>query len=266
MGRRHPDIPEKEPSPWRPCWISSGNEPVTVGTGACYAVSRDCGDGLTRGLEEAVTNLLVRQRHVVVGKAYSPESLITEPMGGKAIAERIARFSREDVRERVLAQEILLSLDSLVKLEPELLRGFLTVRVGYLILLLTAEVAEEFSLIQDEAYEKLLGFSPSEVQSRLTTVLRDYAQVAQLLERQEALHLDPGIEVAGPQLRRGKACDLLLRPMVGWIIVAAEGLSDRCRQDFTRVSGKLCSTAADWLSAINWSDAIAWTALRFLRR
>ena len=82
-------------------------------------------------LEEAVTNLLVRQKHVLLGKAYSPDSLITEPMGGQAIAERIARFSREDVRERVLAQEILLSLDILVKLEPELLRGFLTVRVGY---------------------------------------------------------------------------------------------------------------------------------------
>ena len=147
------------------------------------------------GLEEAVTNLLVRQKHILVGKAYSPESLITEPMGGTAIAERIARFSREDVRERVLAQEILLCLDNLIKLEPQLLRGLLTVRVGYLILLLTAEVAAEFSLIQDEAYERLLGLSPSEVQSRLTTVLRDYAQVAELLERQEALHLKSGIEV-----------------------------------------------------------------------
>jgi phosphorylase kinase alpha/beta subunit len=148
--------------------------------------------GARRGGHQLAGSTTTRPR----GQGLQPESLITEPMGGKAIVERIARFSREDVRERVLAQEILLSLDSLVKLEPELLRGFLTVRVGYLILLLTAEVAEEFSLIQDEAYEKLLGFSPSEVQSRLTTVLRDYAQVAQLLERQEALHLDPGIEVA----------------------------------------------------------------------
>ena len=109
-------------------------------------------------LEEAVTNLLVRQKHVLVGKAYSPDSLITEPMGGPAIAERIARVFPEDVRERVLAQ-ILLSLDILVKLEPELLRGFLTVRVGYLILLLTAEVSAEFSLRQDEACEKLLLFT-----------------------------------------------------------------------------------------------------------
>jgi phosphorylase kinase alpha/beta subunit len=147
------------------------------------------------GLEEAVTNLLVRQRQVLVGKAYSPDSLITEPMAGEAIADRIARFSREDVRERVLAQEILLSLDGLIKLEPQLLRGFLTLRVGYLILLLTAEVSAEFSLIQDEAYEKLLGFSPSDIQSRLTKVLKDYAEAAKLLKKQEALHLKPGVDV-----------------------------------------------------------------------
>ena len=147
------------------------------------------------GLEEAVTNLLVRQKQVLVGKAYSPASLITEPMTGQAIADRIARFSREDVRERVLAQEILLGLDGLIKLEPELLRGFLTLRVGYFILLLTAEVAAEFRLTQDEAYEKLMGFSPSEIQSRLTTVLRDHAEAAQLLKKQEALNLQAGIEV-----------------------------------------------------------------------
>ena len=167
-------------------------------------------------LEEAVTNLLVRQKHVLVGKTYSPDSLITEPMGGPAIAERIARFSREDVRERVLTQEILLSLDTLVKLDPELLRGFLTVRVRYLILLLTAEVSTEFSLRQDEAYEKLLSFSPSEVQSRLIAVLRDYAQVARRLESQEALYLRPGVEVAW-HAAGGETAQPSPTPPDGWL-------------------------------------------------
>ena len=110
------------------------------------------------------------------------------------------------MRERVLAQEILLGLDGLIKLEPELLRGFLTLRVGYLILLLTAEVAAEFRLTQDEAYEKLLGVSPSEIQSRLTTVLRAYAEAAELLKKQEALNLKAGIEVAWhPDVPRAQA-------------------------------------------------------------
>ena len=57
---------------------------------------------LDEGLEDAVTDLLTRQKQVLVGKAYTPASLITEPIAGDGIAERIARFSREDVRERVL--------------------------------------------------------------------------------------------------------------------------------------------------------------------
>ena len=150
---------------------------------------------LDEGLEDAVTDLLTRQKQVLVGKAYTPASLITEPMAGDGIAERIARFSREDVRERVLAQEILLALDDLIKMEPQLLQGFLTLRVGYLILLLTAELAKEFRLTQDEAYEKLMGLSPSEIQSRVSALLRDYAQAAELLKSQEALHVDTGVEV-----------------------------------------------------------------------
>ena len=72
-------------------------------------------------------------------------------MTSQAIADHIARFSREDVRERVLTQEILLGLDALMKLDPDLLQGFLTLRVGHLILLLTAEVAAQSELTQDEA-------------------------------------------------------------------------------------------------------------------
>src|SRR4029450_11743083 len=107
-------------------------------------------------------------------------------------------------------------LDILVTLEPELLRGFLIARVGYLILLLTAEVSAEFSLQQDEAYEKLLGFSPSEVQSRLIAVLRDYAQAAKRLERQEGLYLSPGAEVAW-HVARGETAQASPTPPDGWL-------------------------------------------------
>jgi phosphorylase kinase alpha/beta subunit len=176
-------------------------------------------DWVDAGLEEAVTNLLIRQKQVLVGKAYSPDSLITEPMSGPAIADRIARFSREDVRERVLAQEILLGLDAIMKLDTELLQGFLTLRVGHLILLLTAEVAAESQLTQDEAYERLLRLSPSEIQARLAKVLRDYVEAAELLKNQETLNLKPGIEVQWPsKVPAGKApFQSPSVPATGWL-------------------------------------------------
>ncbi len=139
-------------------------------------------------------------------------------MGSKAIADKVARFSREDIRERVLAQEILLNLDTLVKLEPELLRGFLTHRVGYLILLLTAEVSAEFSVVHNEAYQRLLEFSPSEIQSRLIKVLRAYAETTKLLRNQEALYLKPGIQIVwSPQLPGVDARVASSPPNGGWL-------------------------------------------------
>jgi phosphorylase kinase alpha/beta subunit len=139
-------------------------------------------------------------------------------MGSKAIAEKIARFSREDIRERVLAQEILLSLDGLVKLEPELLGGFLTLRLGYLILLLTAEVSAEFSIVHNEAYQRLLEFSPSEIQSRLIKLLRAYAETTKLLRNQEALHLNPGVQIVWhPQLTSAGAGAASSPPNGGWL-------------------------------------------------
>jgi phosphorylase kinase alpha/beta subunit len=177
-------------------------------------------DWVDAGLEEAVTNLLIRQKEVLVGKAYSPDSLISEPMTSQAIADRIARFSREDVRERVLTQEILLGLDALMKLDPDLLGGFLTLRVGHLILLLTAEIAAQSELTQDEAYERLLRFSPSEIQARLGKVLTDYAEAAELLKTQETLSVKPGCELKWhPEAPTAEtpSLDSAAAPPTGWM-------------------------------------------------
>jgi phosphorylase kinase alpha/beta subunit len=57
--------------------------------------------------------------------------------------DKINRFCSEDERDRALTQEILVYLSVLIKSEPELFEGLLTLRVGYLILLLTGELARE---------------------------------------------------------------------------------------------------------------------------
>ena len=60
------------------------------------------------------------------------------------------------------------------------------------------------------------AFSPSEVQSRLIAVLRDYAQVAKRLESQEALYLRPGAEVAW-HVARGETAQPSPTPPDGWL-------------------------------------------------
>jgi phosphorylase kinase alpha/beta subunit len=138
-------------------------------------------------LSDQVTNLLVRGKQVAVGKSYSQASLITSPLPNNQIMEKINEFCREDIRDRVLTQEILIYLGILIRLEPELFDGLLTLRVGYLILLITSELARELGVTHDEAYQHLMQLPPSEVERRLYRVMAGYTQMAQLLRQQESL-------------------------------------------------------------------------------
>ncbi len=139
------------------------------------------------GLSDAVTDILVRQKQITVGRAYSRGSLINRPMPPQKIMQKIRSFCREDIRDRALTQEILIYLSLLIKSEPELLKEFLTFRVGYLILLLVSELALELDLTQDEAYERLMKLSPFEIKTRLRQVLEGYAGMNQLLQKQESI-------------------------------------------------------------------------------
>ncbi|MBD0327697.1 MAG: glycosyl hydrolase family 15, partial [Pyrinomonadaceae bacterium] len=140
-------------------------------------------------LSDAVTDILVRGKQITVGKAYSEASLIKNPMSHHEIRAKIDEFCREDIRDRVLTQEILIYLGILIKSEPSLLDGLLTLRVGYLILLLTSELAAELGVTQDEAYEQFMGLSPFEVKMRLRSCLAGYEGLNQKLRQQESLHV-----------------------------------------------------------------------------
>lgn len=140
------------------------------------------------GLFDAVDDLLVGQKHILIGKAYSEDALINRPMTPQALLSTLRRFSREDVRDQVLSQEVLIHLGSLMRAEPDLFEGMLTLRVGYLILLLTSELTREHALSQDEAYERLMRLSPYDVRERLRRVLGNYQGMHQLISQQESLH------------------------------------------------------------------------------
>ncbi|WP_414528730.1 glycoside hydrolase family 15 protein [Nodularia chucula] len=140
-------------------------------------------------LSDTVTSILVRGKQIAVGRAYSKSSLISVPMPHREITDKINNFCREDIRDRVLTQEIIIYLGVLMRSEPELFQGLLTLRVGYLILLITSELAQELGVTQDEAYERLMELSPFEVKMRLNKVLTGYTGISNLLRQQESLHV-----------------------------------------------------------------------------
>ncbi len=146
-------------------------------------------DKMALNLADVVTDILVRGKQIAIGKSYSEASLITRPLTPSEIMEKIREFCREDIRDRMLTQEILIYLSLLIKAEPEIFKGFLTLRVGYLILLITSELAAELKVTQDEAYERLMQLSPHEIQTRLYEALVGYEGLDKALFRQESLHI-----------------------------------------------------------------------------
>lgn len=149
-------------------------------------------DKIDIGLSDAVTDILVRRKQIAVGKAYSEAALITQPLSNPELLEKLTEFCREDSRDRVLSQEILLYLGVLIKADPQLFKGFLTLRVGYLILLLTSQLGQEQHLTQDEAYEALMSLSPFEIKTRLRRVLMRSDSFDEMLRQQESLHVATG--------------------------------------------------------------------------
>ncbi len=149
--------------------------------------------GLTQkvdvSLSDSVTVIIVRQKQIAIGKAYSKASLITRPMSHQEIMTKILEFCREDIRDSVLSQEILIYFDLLLCTDPQLFDGLLTLRVGYFILLMTSELIQELGCTRDEAYEHLMTLSPFEVKERLRQALLRYDSLNQELLQQESLHL-----------------------------------------------------------------------------
>ena len=138
----------------------------------------------------AVSALLVAQKFIQVGRAYSDESLISKPLQDDELLAKIKQFCREDIRDQVLTQEVLLSLGMLVKARPELFSELLTVRVSYLIILLTSQISREQNKTPDEAYEHIMSLAPSVIQDRIEAVLEEYQNLTDLPLKLEELHAE----------------------------------------------------------------------------
>ena len=149
-------------------------------------------------LEDALTDLLVRQKQVVVGRNYTNNSLLSQPTDSLGIAAMIQRFSGEDGREWMLQQELLLALDGVARREPALLSGSLTLQLGQLLLLLTSELAGERDLTPIEAFEVLCDEPPHVICRRLRQVLQDVEHAKAALQRKEQLHVSGRVRWEAP--------------------------------------------------------------------
>ncbi|MGK7911206.1 MAG: glycoside hydrolase family 15 protein [Synechococcus sp.] len=182
------------------------------------------------GLADAVTDILVRQKVIAVGKAYSAESTIVKPLAQEQIIRKILKFCSEDVREHVLTQEIVIFLSLLIRSEPVLFDNLMTVRVSNLILLISGEIAGEEGLEQGDAYERLMGLSPFDIKAKLRQVLEAYSQFDRTVEQQESLH----VEDDSPEFQDVEVPDAEVpTPEGGWLrLRKLDGSVNRVPSDF----------------------------------
>lgn len=157
-----------------------------------WAVLRRAADLLEKvdaQLEVAVMDILVRQKQLAVGRAYSRRAIIREPLGNAETLAMIRAFCGQDERERILTQELIIYLGQIAKNEANLIRDILTLRVGHLLQLLIARLAQERGLSLDAAFDVLLDKPPHRLYARLRDTLLHFGDEQRGLGRVESLHL-----------------------------------------------------------------------------
>jgi phosphorylase kinase alpha/beta subunit len=141
-------------------------------------------------LEDVVAEIVARQHQVSVGRAYSSEAVIAQPLSNAEIVQRIQAYGSDDPCVGVLIQEIVLYLGMLIKVDPSLFKGTLTLRAWYLLLLITGRIAQESAITQGEAFDRLLVMSPHAILTRLHQVTANYRDMTRYLTRQESLQIE----------------------------------------------------------------------------
>jgi len=183
-------------------------------------------DKVDGDLSLAVSALLVAQKAIQVGRSYSQDSLIMRPMPEQELMHRIRTYCREDLRDQILTQEVLLYLGLLIKARPELFRELLTIRVSHLIVLLTSQIVRAENTTADEAYERLVHQPPSGIQSRLEAVLEEYQALTDLPQKLEQLSAAGGAGQIG--WRQDLGLERLKTPTQGWLAWRQhQGIIDR---------------------------------------
>ncbi|MGJ8680063.1 glycoside hydrolase family 15 protein [Paraglaciecola sp.] len=188
--------------------------------------------GKTDGdLDLAVSALLVAQKIIQVGRSYSNDSLITRPLADDELLNMIHSYCREDVRDQILTQEVLLCLGSLIKSKPELFSELLTIRVSHIITLLTSQIVRADKVPADLAYDSLMAMSPSAIQQRIEAVLQNYQSLLDLPQSVEKLHAKGSYGKLS--WKQDLGLEQLSEPTDGWLAWRQhQGIIDRRSADF----------------------------------
>lgn len=140
-------------------------------------------------LEDALLDIVIVQKRLAIGRAYSEKATFSQPLESTAIVATISEFCGHNSAENVLTQEIILHLGHLIRSEPKLFTNLLTLRTWYFVQLLVGHISREFDIPMSDAYEHLLGLAPHDIYDRLKTTLQSFGGEVVSMQNQENLSI-----------------------------------------------------------------------------
>ena len=146
-------------------------------------------------LEQAATELLVRQHVLSVGLVYSGRSTLTRPADSSEILHMIRTYNNNDGNEQIIIQELILYLGMLIKSNPEMFADIHTVRVGHILQLIIARQKRELNSVglsytDDQAFNEIMALSPYELSRKVQQTIKDYSNLEGQTRLLEALHYE----------------------------------------------------------------------------
>lgn len=126
-------------------------------------------------LEDALLEIVIRQKILAVGRAYSQDALLLKPVDNQEILKKINAYCGNNNAETVLTQELILHLGHLIRSEPELFENMITLRTWYFVQLLVSKIAKSESLNIAQSYEYLVNLAPHDIYERLRDILKSYS-------------------------------------------------------------------------------------------
>jgi phosphorylase kinase alpha/beta subunit len=158
---------------------------------AWYIVRRCAGllDKYDINLEQAATDILVRQHALTLGRAYSGRATLTRPADSSEILQTIRAYNNNDASEHIIIQELVIYLGMLIKSNPEWFIDMHTVRVGHILqLIIVRQKRESGCATLDQAFNEILSLSPYQLSGKVKETLEDYSSTESQLGLAETLH------------------------------------------------------------------------------
>lgn len=141
-------------------------------------------------LEQAATDILVRQHGLTLGRAYSGKATLRRPADSSEILQNIRQFNPNDSSQQIVIQELIVYLGMLIKLKPELFADMHTIRVGHILQLIVARQKRHGGHSLDQAFTEIMGLTPYQLAQLLQETLEDYGNSQTQLGLVETMHYE----------------------------------------------------------------------------